>query len=61
MKRIVLLSAAVASLAFAEAKLSSSYSKCMDKSGGVTSSMLDCANTETKIQDIKLIKPINTL
>lgn len=56
MKKIVLLSAVFASLAFAEVKLSPSYDKCMDKSGGVTSSMLDCGNAETKIQDTKLNK-----
>lgn len=56
MKKIVLLSAVFASLAFAEVKLSPSYDKCMDKSGGVTSSMLDCGNAETKIQDAKLNK-----
>jgi uncharacterized protein YecT (DUF1311 family) len=56
MKKIVLLSVVFASLAFAEVKLSPSYDKCMDKSGGVTSSMLDCGNTEIKIQDTKLNK-----
>jgi uncharacterized protein YecT (DUF1311 family) len=56
MKKIVLLSALFASLAFAEVKLSPSYDKCMDKSGGTTSSMLECADKETKIQDLKLNK-----
>jgi uncharacterized protein YecT (DUF1311 family) len=56
MKKIVLLSTVFASLAFAEVKLSPSYDKCMDKSGGVTSSMLDCGNAEIKIQDTKLNK-----
>ncbi len=56
MKKIVLLSALFASLAFAEAKLSPSYSKCMDESGGVTAAMLDCIAKETKVQDAKLNK-----
>jgi len=44
------------SVVFAEVKLSSSYSKCMDKSGGVTTFGLDCMNIETEIQDKKLNK-----
>jgi uncharacterized protein YecT (DUF1311 family) len=30
------------------------YSECIDKSGGVTATMLDCIATETKIQDTRL-------
>jgi uncharacterized protein YecT (DUF1311 family) len=56
MKRIVLLSAVFASFAFAEVKMSPSYDKCMDKQGGSTSSMLECASKEVKVQDTKLNK-----
>lgn len=57
MKKIVLISAAFTSLTFAaEVKLSPSYEKCMDRSGGNTSSMLECAAKEVKIQDTKLNK-----
>jgi hypothetical protein len=49
MTKIVLISGVFASLAFAEVKLSPSYDKCMDKSGGITSSMLECYNKETKL------------
>ena len=36
--------------------LSREYGACMDKSGGVTSSMLDCIGAETKRQDARLNK-----
>lgn len=34
--------------------LSRQFSACMDKSGGVTASMLDCIGAETKHQDARL-------
>lgn len=34
--------------------LSSQYSVCMEKSGGVTGSMLECIESETKQQEIRL-------
>ncbi len=34
--------------------LSTQYSQCMDNSGGVTVSMLDCIAAETKLQDDRL-------
>ncbi|MBD9362850.1 lysozyme inhibitor LprI family protein [Methylomonas fluvii] len=43
-------------VAAGEAKLSSQYSACMDKSEGVTVSMLDCIADETKLQDDRLNK-----
>ena len=36
--------------------LSREYGACMDKSGGVTVSMLDCIGAETKRQDARLNK-----
>ena len=36
--------------------LSREYERCMDKSGGVTASMLDCIAAETKRQDTRLNK-----
>ncbi len=36
--------------------LSREYEACMDKSGGVTSRMLDCIGAETKRQDARLNK-----
>jgi len=36
--------------------LSREYEGCMDKSGGVTASMLDCIGAETKRQDARLNK-----
>jgi uncharacterized protein YecT (DUF1311 family) len=35
---------------------SPAYKKCMDTSGGVTVKMLDCMNTEIKLQDVRLNK-----
>ncbi len=37
--------------ASAEEGYSAAYNKCMDASGGVTSSMLDCQAAELKVQD----------
>ena len=36
--------------------LTKQFSICMDKSGGVTSDMLDCIGAETKRQDARLNK-----
>ena len=45
----------VSSIALAvETKNSVDFSACMDKSGGVTSEMLDCISAETKRQDVRL-------
>jgi uncharacterized protein YecT (DUF1311 family) len=44
-----------------EAKLSQTYETCMEKSGGVTSNMLDCAAAETDIQDKRLNKAYQEL
>jgi uncharacterized protein YecT (DUF1311 family) len=40
---------------------SSDYDKCMDKSGGVTADMLDCASAELSRQDKKLNAAYQTL
>lgn len=37
------------------------YDKCMDKSGGVTAEMLDCASAELSLQDKKLNAAYQTL
>lgn len=39
-----------------EIGLSKQFSSCIDKSGGVTSAMLDCIGAETKAQDARLNK-----
>jgi len=39
-----------------ETELSKQFSACMDKSGGVTVTMLDCIGSETKRQDARLNK-----
>jgi uncharacterized protein YecT (DUF1311 family) len=39
-----------------ETGLSKQFSTCIDKSGGVTSTMLDCIGSETKVQDARLNK-----
>jgi uncharacterized protein YecT (DUF1311 family) len=36
--------------------LTKQFGTCMDKSGGVTSEMLDCIGKETKLQDARLNK-----
>ena len=41
-------------LAAADSELSQTYSACMDKSGGVTSEMLDCMSAEFTRQDARL-------
>lgn len=57
-----LLAAASISLALAQpaladdAGLSKQYGKCMDKSGGTTTSMIDCIGAELKLQDARLNK-----
>ncbi len=38
----------------AEDGYSTTYSTCMDKSGGVTMNMLDCMGSETEQQDVRL-------
>jgi uncharacterized protein YecT (DUF1311 family) len=39
-----------------ETGLSKQFSACIDKSGGVTATMLDCIGSETKGQDVRLNK-----
>lgn len=56
MKKITLITAMFASMVWADVKYTATYDKCMDRSGGVTSAMLDCGYAETKIQDTKLNK-----
>lgn len=41
--------------------LSTKYSACMDKSGGVTIEMMDCIDAEIKRQDSRLNKVYKTL
>lgn len=36
--------------------LTAQFAACMDKSGGVTASMIDCIGTETQRQDVRLNK-----
>jgi uncharacterized protein YecT (DUF1311 family) len=38
--------------------LTKQFGTCMDKSGGVTSEMLDCIGKETKLQDARLNKNV---
>ena len=45
----------------AEVSFSKAYNACMDKSGGVTASMLDCASAELKLQDARLNKAYQAL
>lgn len=44
-----------------EARLSSAFSSCMDKSDGVTAGMIDCINAEHKRQDTRLNKAYKVL
>jgi len=37
-----------------EPELSSRYSSCLDRAGGVTISMIDCIRAELALQDVKL-------
>ena len=46
----------MSSVAWANDGLSKSYEKCVDKSGGVTTAMIACINTETQNQDVRLNK-----
>ena len=45
----------------AEAGSSKQFSTCMDKSGGVTSSMIECIVAENKLQDARLNKAYKAL
>ena len=45
----------------AEVSFSKAYNACMDKSGGVTASMLDCASADLKLQDARLNKAYQAL
>ena len=45
----------------AEAGSSKQFSTCMDKSGGITSSMIECIVTEEKLQDARLNKAYKAL
>ena len=44
-----------------EARLSPAFSSCMDKSDGVTTSMIDCIGVEHKRQDARLNKAYKVL
>lgn len=44
-----------------EAGASKLFSTCMDKSGGVTSSMVECIVTKNKLQDARLSKAYKAL
>lgn len=44
-----------------EARLSSAFSSCMDKSDGVTAGMIDCIGAEHKRQDARLNKAYKAL
>lgn len=61
---MVLMAGAMAvslSPAHAEAELSKAFGACVEKSGGVTSAMLDCADAEFKLQDQRLNKAYREL
>lgn len=45
----------------AETELSKAFGTCVEASGGVTSSMLECAATEYKLQDQRLNKAYRAL
>lgn len=56
-----LLLAALAQPAFAQNDTySATYTRCMDKSGGVTVEMLDCTASEITLQDARLNKNYKT-
>lgn len=53
----ITLSCLAAGVCAADAEaLSNQFNACMDKSGGVTSAMLDCIATETQQQEVRLNK-----
>lgn len=56
MKKVFSALLVCSSVMFAEVKLSPTYSKCVDKSGGATYLMLECNEKEYKVQDAKLNK-----
>lgn len=64
-KLLIMVLACVVSvqMAFAadEPDFTKQYSACMDKSDGVTSSMLNCTGAEIKIQDARLNKAYNAV
>ncbi|MGL4440432.1 MAG: lysozyme inhibitor LprI family protein [Bosea sp. (in: a-proteobacteria)] len=45
----------------AEGGLSKAFAACIETSGGVTSNMLDCADSELKLQDLRLNKAYREL
>lgn len=45
----------------AETPLSKAFGACMEKSGGVTANMLECADAEFKVQDQRLNKAYREL
>jgi uncharacterized protein YecT (DUF1311 family) len=51
---VVFVSTAVGSAVADDSLLTKKFSVCMDKSDGVTSSMLDCIGKETTTQDARL-------
>jgi uncharacterized protein YecT (DUF1311 family) len=56
-----LLLAALAQPAFAQDdNYSAAYKRCMDKSGGVTSGMVECTGNEITLQDARLNKNYKT-
>lgn len=59
---LIILAITVTQAAFAEeVELSKGFATCMDKSEGVTTSMLDCIAAETKAQDARLNKAYKEL
>lgn len=44
-----------------ESNLSKQFNGCMDKAGGVTTSMVECIVAETKLQDVRLNKAYKNL
>ncbi len=56
MKRFVIAATLMVAVipCFAKDLLSSRFDSCMDRSGGVTSEMIDCIGAETERQDAAL-------
>jgi uncharacterized protein YecT (DUF1311 family) len=44
-----------------EPEFSKTFTLCMEKSGGVTSAMLECSDAETELQDVRLNKAFQAL
>ncbi len=68
MRRLTISLAAIASLVISacayaaeKSEYSATYSECMEKSGGVTMSMRECADAEITLQDTRLNKAYRAL